>query len=155
MPSAEKVMLVAELPDGKEYVAEVPGNTRLLDFANAAVRSAGMTANRQNPAPVSVRVLRLTAENGQAVRRSLQVINVTPPLERMTESEYDQVMLKILNELPKEFHSFVSGQAWDEGHSAGLEEVVLIADGLAGDLKPAVEAYAEALQQRTRKSGEN
>ena len=67
-------------------------------------------------------------------------------MPRMTDEEYSTKSAEILSEIPQTFHSFVSMQAYDRGHSAGYEEVIGIMQSLVYDLKPAIAAYTSQIK---------
>jgi hypothetical protein len=54
----------------------------------------------------------------------------------------------ILRDIPKEFHPFLSSLAWDQGHSAGEDEVRLHLRSFVGDygLKECIAAYTGRLK---------
>jgi hypothetical protein len=62
-------------------------------------------------------------------------------MERMTSEQFVVEQNKILEGLPDEFQSFLRGQAWDRGHSAGFEEVISILKSLTADFREAFEKY--------------
>jgi hypothetical protein len=68
-------------------------------------------------------------------------LEVRPPLEEMTHSEYMVEMDTTLAEVPVEFRSFVRSQADERGSSSGYEEVVSIAKDIVFNLKSAIAAY--------------
>jgi hypothetical protein len=59
----------------------------------------------------------------------------------MTEKEYTDKLDNILSSLPLEFRSYVSYAAWDRGHSAGYENVLGIAEGMAYDLQEPINNF--------------
>ena len=133
------------LPDSTEIFLTVEDNWgcgfNYINAADKAVRQTGLKTNRKNPERVKVKIYSLTIKNGQIERTCVGQPEVTPELERMTDQEFNEELDEILNTLPKAFRSFVSSRAWDEGHSAGHEEVINIARGLAYDLEPAIKEY--------------
>lgn len=138
---------VAILPDGTEYFGEVTGRvgSQARDVAEAAVRKAKLTTSRKNPVEVTVQVYQIAAKDGELTRRSIGEIVVMPTLERMTQEEYTEEMESILSDLPEEFRLFVSQQSWEEGHSAGYEEVVNYAQDYAYSLASAIKAYNQRM----------
>ena len=58
-------------------------------------------------------------------------------------SKLEQALSQIKNET---LRAFVSYNAWERGHSAGEDEVAMIAEGLAYDLKK-VDDYITHLEQ--------
>ncbi len=137
---------VAVLPDKSERFIDFkrgPCGARTMHRAVAekAVREAGLKGKRPGPSVALVEVFELTIKNGQLVRNNRVVQAVELPLVPMTQVEYEAAMQEALQALPPAFQSFVSHRAWEEGHSAGYEEVLMIAVDLAGSLLPCVEQY--------------
>ena len=48
---------------------------------------------------------------------------------------------ELLAQLPEEFRSYVSGRAWESGHSSGYQEVLNYLEDLIFHLTPAIEKY--------------
>lgn len=94
---------------------------------------------------------------GQRAEENAKERDKQQRLQREREEKYQREMAAILEQLPEELRSFVSWQAWDTGHSAGYNEVVLIASNLTEGLLPAVKAYTERLkgQPLERKTNES
>ncbi len=146
---------VAILPNGTESNHEIhweTNNTRWNDskirsIAEAAVRDAGLTTPRNSAGvTVPVKVHPLEIRKGQLVRGMGTTFNVVPPLARMTDDDYNRELNEALNDLPDEFRDFISQRAYEDGHSAGYEEIVNLARSLATDLKPAVDKYTKRLK---------
>ena len=60
--------------------------------------------------------------------------------------EYSEVEY-ILKDVPTEFRSVLSYMAYERGHSAGEDEVVLHLKELVSNLKPAIDAYTIRLSK--------
>jgi hypothetical protein len=76
--------------------------------------------------------------------------NEDPEICCPAEDPEDRIILARRNEhdywikmLPEEFRSTVSKMAYDRGHSAGEEEVLLILQDLVSDLLPCFEKWLE------------
>lgn len=67
------------------------------------------------------------------------VVPVPPP--RMTSDQYEAERTEILDGIPPEFASFLGYQAWEEGHSAGYEEVINVLRGSTYDFRQHLEKY--------------
>ena len=142
---------VAVLPNGSEHFGEWEENRRGDSYerqklCDDAVRNFDMTTPRRKPVAVKVELFRLDVINGQLVRKSCGMFDVTPPLERMTDDEYTEEMNEILKELPKEFRSYVQSAAYDRGHSSGCEEIVSIASEMADELVSCIVAYTKRIK---------
>ena len=66
-----------------------------------------------------------------------------PP--RMTDIEFAEKQTEKLNELPEEFRGVVSSMAWDHGHSAGYEEVMMYVNEFTDVLLPAINSFKKTL----------
>ena len=147
----EKRNYVAVLPDGREHFEDVTfyRHTRpddeLQRVAENAVRKAGITTPRKDPERITVKVFALEIKQGKLDRRLAKEAIVAPPMERMTQAEFDEELTEILSDLPEAFHPFIRQESWEHGHSAGLEEVILYARSMAHDLKPCIETYRKSL----------
>ncbi len=155
---SEKTSVVAVLPDGAEHFEDIRpfGGRRdvgmtLRDYetvAENAVRKKGLTTPRSNPVPVKVSVFKLEIKGGKLDRNKVKDFPITPPLERMTDAEYNSEMAELLAELPEEFRSYVSSESYDHGHSAGYEECVSIARSMVHGLKPVIDAYTKRIKRQ-------
>ena len=67
---------------------------------------------------------------------------------KLTEEQYEKLALErveLLEQVPVEFRSVLSSMAYDRGHSAGEDEVILILKDLVNELKPAIEQYTQRI----------
>ena len=139
---------VAVLPDGSEYFEEGEiGEQALVQIAGNAVRKNGLTTSRTEPKPVIVVVQEIAVRNGKLDRIHPRKFNITPPLQRMTEEEFQAEMTEILKDIPVEFQGFISYSSWEHGHSCWREEVVSIANEMASELIKPIEAYAKRIKK--------
>lgn len=146
--------IVVDFDGGKEVKTSITPFGRnglehhdIVTAAQDAVRQLGIRTPRKNPQPVKVTVFTQRLERGD-IKETPHKLEVVPYLERMTDTEYKEEMDELLKPLPPEFHAFVRGQAYDQGHSSGYEEVVSIAQGLVHDLEPCVMAYTKRLNRK-------
>jgi hypothetical protein len=122
-------------------------------LATDAVREAKLTTPRNNPQVVPVQIYRQDADEKGALRQLLvTTVSVTPTLARMTDEEYEAEKLRIVAAVPPEFQSKLAYMAYERGHSAGCEEIILILQALVDDLKPAIDAFAERLTSSARET---
>lgn len=141
----------------KPYVAIINGNETAFEADPTAdkwssssvksmveriVREAGLTTPRTAPVPIAVRVEAVEVQKGKLARRHTQTLQITPPLTRMTDAEFAAEEAALLAPVPVDFHSALSGMAYERGHSSGYEEVINCLAGLISDLRPAIEAFA-------------
>jgi hypothetical protein len=152
MPNV-KLDFVVVLPSGVESNHEVlyyddgrRQNNSAQRAAEEAVRQAKLTTSRKEPQTVRVKVFALSIKLGTLVRSPAGTFDIMPPLERMTEDEYTDELNELLADLPDEFKNYVSQTAYEEGHSAGYEEVITCARNIVCNLKPAVDAYTKRLK---------
>jgi hypothetical protein len=61
-------------------------------------------------------------------------------VKSMTEQEIE------LERVPEDFRSVLSFMAYQRGHSAGDDEVLVVLQGLINDLEPAIKSYTERLR---------
>jgi hypothetical protein len=62
-----------------------------------------------------------------------------PP--RMTDEEYIRKQTKLLKDIPKELHAALSYMAYERGHSAGNEEIVIELHDLVSGLQEPLKNY--------------
>lgn len=145
------------LPDGQEFAKEINKDcssydTPIQDFIDCTVRNSGLRTSRKNPQKIEVRVEKTVVSDGKVKRVPTFKLQVMPPLARMTEDEYLEAMKEAVSDLPKEFADYVTSEAYDRGHSAGYEEVVSIASGMAYTLLPVVKAFVARLLTEKEKA---
>jgi hypothetical protein len=140
--------LVMVLPDGTEihYSGYCPNGSNVnwssLDYSSKcrdAVYSAKLTTPRKNPTQVVVQVFELKLKEGKVEKRSVGTWDVTPPLERLTGSEYKQEMEDLLSKIPEEFHSFVKEMCYDRSDS--FEERINMAEDMTNALEECFHKY--------------
>ncbi len=148
---------VAVLPDGREHVEELSFKDNHTEmraafaaFAERAVRRYDLKARSSSCDSVTVNIYHLCVMNGRLARVSVSNVSTLIPRERMTETEYLNVLNDILNKVPQAFRGFVSAQAWEHGHSNGYEEVILLADNLADNLLPSIKEYRKQVEKASR-----
>jgi hypothetical protein len=146
----EKRSYVVVFSDKYEHFSEIqyhPESFNAKRICEDAVRARGLKTSRKNPQKVAVQLFGLEISKGELTRRLVINCEVFPALERMNEDEYSEELLVAIEDLPLEFQQYVRSTAWERGHSAGYEEVVLIAQNIASDLKPHVERYQKRIMQ--------
>lgn len=119
---------------------------KLKEAAEAYVRKCGIHSSRKDPVTVSVRWQTYKPVNGslQPSNRE-QLCEVMPPLAPMTEEEFAEEQAALLKDIPEAFHSWASVTAYEDGHSAGMEEVICLLRNLVSGIKPAIAAYRAEL----------
>lgn len=135
---------VAVLPDGTEKFFDAHFDHQDSDWA-ARQAVDGLTTPRADPQPVRVKVMKLKIRNGKLEREFACEHRLMPRLAPMTEAEYIRHLEEAVKSLPDEFRTWVRGTAWEQGHSAGYEEVVSIAESMADELKPVVDVYTRRI----------
>ncbi len=133
---------VAVLPDGSEHYED---SYDARQVAQDVVRKAGITTSRKNPQQVSVKVYELTIKAGKVHRGYGSDIKVMPYRIPMTETEFNEEMREITDQVPEAFRPYVTSESWDRGHSDGYEEVVLIAGNIVHALLPGIKRYTNDL----------
>lgn len=142
---------VAKIASFGDHYEDSTSRMDARQIAENAVRKTKITTKRFNPQACAVEISELKIKLGNVEKTQIAVVNVMPPFAPMTENEYQDEMAKVVKKIPDAFHAFVMNQSWDQGHSAGYEEVVNIADGLANSLVPAIKAFQESLKDLEKK----
>lgn len=149
---------VAVLPDGTEHGFEVKMDTtrpvsRYLGWQHEItreleriVRQAGITTNRKTPQAIPVPYFCLEIQGTTLQRRPVATPFIMPPLANMTEDEFVEEEAALLAKVPYDFRAALSYQAYEDGHYAGREEVLLILNKYIDCLVPAIQAYTKRVQ---------
>ena len=58
---------------------------------------------------------------------------------------YSKQLKELLQPIPVEFHDYIEASAYDRGHSAGREEVLLLVTEIIGGLLPCIKSYRTRL----------
>ena len=111
------------------------------ESARQAVAKSGMKVPYKQEQFVNVTIDQLIIKDGVLQKNFRTNCSVKIPQERINNSQYEQELEELLNKIPEEFRSFVSRMSWEDGHSAGLEEVLSIADDLVDGLLPCIEKF--------------
>lgn len=118
-----------------------PKDHELKELADSIIRRLKITTPRNNPEKVKVGVYKLEIDKGQLNRRLVKTFEIMPYRERMTQEEYDGELESILKQVPEDFRQYVRDQSWEDGHSAGLEEVISIAQDIVDKIDPCIEKF--------------
>lgn len=141
-----KEYYVAVLGDQEEYGDfDSRDGWRLERLAEQLVRRLKLTTSRKCPQQVSVTVFRLRTKDGKLDRHKIQTFNIMPYIESITNDEFNQELAEALEGIPDEFKTFVNQSSYDRGHSAGMEEVLNIANELVSELSPCIEAFRQSI----------
>lgn len=147
MTTPNKIPIAVVLPDGREHFDQMQWPPDFASYPEQkcqdALRALKVETPRNDPQSVKCKLFHLTYKNGQPYRQLLREYDVMPPLARMTEEEFQEEMKQLLTNIPEAFHGFVEYQSYEQGHSCGREEVVLIASDIVSNLKPSIDAFAE------------
>lgn len=142
----------ATLPDQRKLrFSTFDFTTGLTRELERIVRESGIKTGRKNPQKVNVHVAQLKApkkpgDDWQVVSRGLYP--VMPPLERMTQAEFDADARELLLRIPVPLHAALHHLAWEHGHSAGLEEVFNYLSEYVDALEQPLAKYREQLLDR-------
>lgn len=136
-----------------EHFGEVRDEVRLYDFevdrlARDAIYQSGIKTPRNNPIKTRVNLFSVKLVKGQAVRTPAGYKNVDVPLLRMTNEDFETAQSEALANIPLEFHAAFRQIAWDEGHSAGYEEVVSILDRLIDHFDLPIKQYTKRIEAK-------
>lgn len=120
--------------------------------ARQAVEKSGLKSPYKQEQFINVEIHQLVIKDGVLQKNFRTNCSVKIPQERINNSQYEQELEELLNKIPEEFRSFVSRMSWEDGHSAGLEEVLSIADDLVDGLLPCIEKFKKSLINSPKKS---
>lgn len=137
MSNQEKDFVVT-FKDGTEYFCKAEHKAAAAELA---VRKCVAARPRGSDRYVEAKVSEQKIVNGEISLGFYSIFHVPSPIERMTGEDYDREMKEIVSDLPIEFAEFVQSKSWEDGHSAGYEEVINIATSLAYEIKRAVDKY--------------
>lgn len=65
----------------------------------------------------------------------------------MTEEQFNEIQAELLAKIPKAFHGWASYFAYDRGHSAGREEIIIELRNLVSGITEPIEAYRKELME--------
>jgi hypothetical protein len=119
-------LCIATLPDQRQFKFGVSDLDTLQSVLERIVRDAGYTTPRKSPEAIPVAVAKLQppkkpGDDWQTITWASR--RVMPPVTRMTQEEFDAESRQLLLRIPPVLHAAFHKLAWDQGHSAGLEEV--------------------------------
>lgn len=141
-----KEYYVAVLGDQEEYGDfDSRDGWRLNGLAEQLVRRLKLTTPRKCPQQVFVTIFKLKTKDGKLDRHKIKTFGIMPCIESITKDEFNEELAEILKGLPEEFRVFVSSSSYDRGHSSGMEEVLNIANELASELSPCIEAFRQSI----------
>lgn len=144
---------IAVMPNGYEHWGEFSGanledeRSFKQNLAQAAVYRSGLTCDRNKPINIQVDIRKLVVQNHVPAKVHDSRFFVDLPFRRMNEKEFEEAMQEALKDLPEEFAGFVSSKAWDDGHSAGYEEVVNLATDMSHSLGEAFKKYSKRISK--------
>lgn len=153
---SEKRKYVGVFPDGSEHAFEVEFDPKRSQFFSVAFRSAverivrdsPVRTKRANPQEIEVRCFELMIVGTKLESRVAGVHRVMPYLEPMTEEEFNTEQEELLKDIPEEFHPNLRTEAWDRGHSAGMEEVIGCLRTLINVIEDPLRAYTARIQKK-------
>ena len=140
----------------QDYFDEIDMSSRLTSleyrhFAGNAVRHYKLTTPRNNPEETGVRIYEQVIRNGQLEWRAVTTQMVMPALVAMTVDEFNVEQIQILQAVPCEFRSALAAKAWDDGHSAGFEEVNSHLKELVSIFEEPIQKYTDRLAKMAQK----
>ena len=63
----------------------------------------------------------------------------------MTVEQFEAKQAELLADIPQEFHAAIRYHAWEQGHSAGYEEVLIYVSDLADALTQPIKDYTKRI----------
>lgn len=157
--STEKRNYVAVFPDGSEEPFELASYGRDSGFSKADIESTlnqivsrlGLTTPRKTPQAIAIKCFRLTISGLTLGREMVGTFEITPPLAQMNEVEFNDAQTKLLSQAPEAFRGALSSKAWEDGHSAGYEEVIVNLQNLIEWLETPLRAYTLHIRSEKKK----
>jgi hypothetical protein len=83
---------------------------------------------------------------GEIKERTTKEFDIPLPVLPLTREEFEKERDYQVCNLPKEFADYVRSESWEQGHSAGYDEVINIARNMSYDLKPIIEKYTKRIK---------
>jgi hypothetical protein len=111
------------------------------------VLKSGIKAKRKNPSSIKVKVDSIGAKDGVLKSTHYYNYEIMPPLEPMTDTEFEEEKKNILSEVPQEFYGVFASMAWDRGHSSGYEEVISYLKEMVSEFSPAINAFSNRVSK--------
>ncbi len=154
---------VAILPDGSEAPFEIDVvehgfrlhvTTAIERAITQIVNNAGIRTDRRGT-PIKIKYHQLVINGIQLQRSPPSHCDVVPYPARMTDEEFEAEQADLLKDIPPEFHSALRMVAYENGHSAGMEECITELRPLVNMLKAALPAYTARIQEDARQSKGN
>lgn len=149
----EKHSYMAVMPQGDDFFFDIPAEVdrdnrqyRIINAVREEFSRRGELADVGEPRSVKVRCWRLIVCRGQIQKEIYFDIDVPLYFKRMTEAQFNVQQAELLTRIPTVFHGPVSSLAWEDGHSAGYEEVILYVSKYVDWLSPPLNAYAKELK---------
>lgn len=139
--NSKDMFFEADINVSEIWEASVLGKVKRIVF------NAGFKTNRKNPQKIKINVDSISVKDGKQVRNYYKTFEIMPPLERMTEEEFQEEQKDILKEVPHEFHEVFISMAWDRGHSSGYEEVISYLKNLVYELSSPINAFARRVSK--------
>jgi hypothetical protein len=118
------------------------GSSQSVQYAvNKIIREAGLTTTRKNPQTIPVKVFLIELNEGKLERKHTRLFQIVPPIARMTEDEFNEEQIRMIKDIPNEFHDSLTSVAWDMGGVDGYEEVISELSYLITEFTPAIREY--------------
>ena len=106
-----------------------------------ALRLSGISTDRHNPEKQNIYVSIVALKNGALTISPESRYSLTPPFKDINQEEFVAESIRLLSEIPKEFCPYLSAMAYERGHSAGFEEVLLILKNEIVEIAPAIKDF--------------
>ncbi len=140
-----------ELPNGEKIQLELDRIDRYSNELRKFV-SKFYSRGRDEELFIDVKVYKVSVKNLKIDLEFVKTLEVEPYVRPMTPEDYCTAMEKLLEQLPEEFRSFVSSQAYERGHSVGREESYNIAQDIVSSLKDPIKKYQEKIHREFSKT---
>lgn len=127
--------------------------SNLQQFTDSAVREWKLTTAFNQEQRIGVTIASVVAKDGKLDFRTIKVVDALLPQRCPSPEEFEAAMDEIVKDLPDEIAAFVRQNADERGHSAGMEEILSVARGLAGELIPQCRKLVTRLTETTAAHG--
>lgn len=117
-----------------------------LDIANEVVKRYGKKSAYNKQEFCDVKIEKFVCSINQADWQTVsERLKVELPRSPMQADDFEMEASEILKDIPESFANWIRGWAYDNGHSAGYEEILGYVSELAESLSPAISQYREEI----------
>jgi hypothetical protein len=115
-------------------------------LTKTAVSNWNMTTPWGATKSIELKIYRLFAHSGEMRKEFIRTFHAPLPFAPITDDQYHAEKANILEGVPPEFGNWLTDEAYEEGHSAGMEEVLSL-------LRSSVDGFMRAFKQYQQRTG--